>query len=92
MYLTLKTRLLDTDETISEDLCRILLHKFIADYFPSKNQIYENKILLLISRYVMKINLLDYFYSILFGKNPSFRFEYRFNALEKFVLKVLTSV
>ncbi|CAF0824622.1 unnamed protein product [Adineta steineri] len=37
MYLTLKTRLLDTDETISEDLCRILLHKFIADYFPSKN-------------------------------------------------------
>ncbi|CAF0826166.1 unnamed protein product [Adineta steineri] len=86
MYLTLKLRLLGTDETISEDLCRILLHTFTADCFPLKN------IELHKSRYVMKINLLDYFYSIFFEKNPSCRFEHRLNTLTKFILKILTSV
>ncbi|CAF0779691.1 unnamed protein product [Adineta steineri] len=52
---TFTIRLLNTGEDISEDLCRIL-HTFTV-------------ILLLISRYVSKLNLLDYFYSVFFGKN-----------------------
>ncbi|CAF1392236.1 unnamed protein product [Adineta steineri] len=63
------------------------------------HHIFEDEILLSISRYVIKLNdqikqlnLLDYIYSILFGKNPLFRLEHRLNALEKFILKILTSV
>ena len=60
---------------------------------------FEEEILLSISRYVVKLNdhrkqtnLLDYIYSIIFGKNPLFRTEHRLNALEKLILKILTSV
>ncbi|CAF1348531.1 unnamed protein product [Adineta steineri] len=51
---TFKTQLLNTDESIS--------HTFTTDCFPLK------KIELHKSRHVMKLNLLDYFYSIFFGK------------------------
>jgi DNA-dependent protein kinase catalytic subunit len=64
-----------------------------------QHHIFEDEILSSISRYVTKLNdqikqlnLLDYIYSILFGKNPLFRLEHRLNALEKFILKMLTSV
>jgi DNA-dependent protein kinase catalytic subunit len=60
---------------------------------------FEEEILLSISRYVVKLNdpikqtnLLDYIYSIIFGKNSLFRTEHRLNALEKLILKILTSV
>ena len=64
-----------------------------------KHHIFEEEILASISRYVVKLNdhlkqtnLLDYIYSIIFGKNPLFRTEHRLNALEKLILKILTSV
>jgi DNA-dependent protein kinase catalytic subunit len=60
---------------------------------------FEEEILLSISRYVVKLNdhikqsnLLDYIYAIIFGKNSLFRTEHRLNALEKLILKILTSV
>ena len=60
---------------------------------------FEEEILASISRYVIKLNdsakqsdLLDYIYSIIFGKNSLFRTEHRLNALEKLILKILTSV
>jgi hypothetical protein len=64
-----------------------------------QHHIFEEEILSSISRYVIKLNdhikqmnLLDYINSILFGKNPLFRLEHRLNALEKLILKILTSV
>jgi hypothetical protein len=64
-----------------------------------QHHIFEDEILSSISRYVIKLNdstkqfnLLEYIYSILFGKNPLFRLEHRLNALEKLILKILTSV
>ncbi|CAF1316968.1 unnamed protein product [Adineta steineri] len=64
-----------------------------------QHHIFEEEILLSISRYVVKLNnqikqtnLLDYIYSIIFGKNTLFRTEHRLNALEKLILKILTSV
>ncbi|CAF0848203.1 unnamed protein product, partial [Adineta ricciae] len=64
-----------------------------------QRHVFEEEILLSISRYVIKLNdhqkqsnLLDYIYSIIFGKNPLFRTEHRLNALEKLILKILTSV
>ncbi|UJR22353.1 hypothetical protein I4U23_025415 [Adineta vaga] len=63
------------------------------------HHIFEDEILSSISRYVIKLNdqikqlnLLNYIHSILFGKNPLFRLEHRLNALDKFILKILTSV
>ncbi|CAF1189299.1 unnamed protein product, partial [Adineta ricciae] len=63
------------------------------------HHIFEEEILSSISRYVTKLNqqnkqmnLLNYIHSILFGKNPLFRLEHRLNALDKFILKILTSV
>ena len=60
---------------------------------------FEDEILSSISRYVGKLTesskqqqLLSYLYAILFGHNALFRVEHRFNALEKFVLKIFTSV
>ncbi|CAF1481893.1 unnamed protein product [Adineta steineri] len=59
LNLTFKTQLLNTDESISEDLHRIL-HTFTTDCFSLKSaqeyhhyqdHIFENEILLLISRY-----------------------------------------
>ncbi|CAF4662273.1 unnamed protein product, partial [Rotaria sp. Silwood2] len=64
-----------------------------------QNHIFEDEILSSINRFIIKLNdhnkqmnLLDYIYSILFGKNILFRIEHRLNALEKFILKMLTSV
>jgi DNA-dependent protein kinase catalytic subunit len=64
-----------------------------------QHHIFEEEILSSINRYVIKLNdqtkqlnLLEYIQSILFGKNPLFRLEHRLNALEKFILKMLTSV
>ncbi|CAM4805641.1 unnamed protein product [Rotaria magnacalcarata] len=64
-----------------------------------QNHIFEDEILSSINRFIIKLNdhnkqmnLLDYIYSILFGQNPLFRLEHRLNALEKFILKMLTSV
>jgi DNA-dependent protein kinase catalytic subunit len=64
-----------------------------------QHHIFEDEILSSINRYIIKLNdqikqlnLLDYIYTILFGKNPLFRLEHRLNALEKFILKILTSV
>ena len=64
-----------------------------------ERHIFEEEILSSISRYISKLNdstkqmnLLEYIQSILFGQNPLFRFEHRLNALEKFILKILTSV
>ncbi|CAF4425267.1 unnamed protein product, partial [Adineta steineri] len=51
------------------------------DEFKYQDHIFENEILLLISRYIIKLNLLNYFYSIFLGKNPLFCFEHRLNAL-----------
>ena len=52
-----------------------------------------------ISRYVVKLNdqtkqlnLLDYIYSIFLEKIHYFVLEHRLNALEKLILKILTSV
>lgn len=63
------------------------------------NHIFEDEILASINRFIIKLNdhnkqmnLLDYIYSILFGHNSLFRLEHRLNALEKFILKMLTSV
>lgn len=63
------------------------------------HHVFEEEILASISRYVVNLNnylkqnnLLDYIYSIIFGKNPLFRTEHRLNALEKLILKILTSV
>lgn len=60
---------------------------------------FEEEILSSISRYVVQLkdvqrqtNLLDYVYSIIFGKNPLFRSEHRLHALEKLILKILTSL
>ena len=60
---------------------------------------FEEEILASISRHVVQLNdqskqanLLDYIYSIIFGKNPLFRTEHRLHALEKLILKILTSV
>ncbi|CAF3649152.1 unnamed protein product [Adineta steineri] len=69
-----------------------ITYTFTADCFPLKNHIFENDFFLLINRYVIKINLRNYFYLIFFGKNPSFRFKHGLNALEIFILKILTSV
>ncbi|CAF1378532.1 unnamed protein product [Adineta steineri] len=66
--------------------------KGTQEYHDYQDDIYENEILLLTNRYVIGLNLLDYFYSIFFGKTLSFSFEHRLNALEKFILKILTSV
>jgi len=64
-----------------------------------KHHAFEEEILSSISRYVIKLNdhikqtnLLDYIYSIIFGKISLFRTEHRLNALEKLILKILTSV
>ncbi|CAF5154228.1 unnamed protein product, partial [Rotaria sp. Silwood1] len=64
-----------------------------------QHHIFEEEILLSISRYVINLNnhikqtnLLDYIYSIIYGKNLLFRTEHRLNALEKLILKILTSV
>jgi hypothetical protein len=64
-----------------------------------QHHVFEEEILLSISRYVVKLNdhikqtnLLNYIYSIIFGKNSLFRTEHRLNALEKLILKILTSV
>jgi hypothetical protein len=64
-----------------------------------QQHIFEEEILSSISRYVIKLNdhvkqlqLLDYIHGIIFGKNPLFRLEHRLNALEKLILKILTSV
>ncbi|CAF1236923.1 unnamed protein product [Rotaria sordida] len=64
-----------------------------------QHHIFEEEILLSISRYVINLNnhikqsnLLDYIYSIIYGKNSLFRTEHRLNALEKLILKILTSV
>ena len=64
-----------------------------------QHHIFEEEILSSISRYVIKLNdqtkqlnLLEYIQTILFGKNPLFRLEHRLNALDKFILKMLTSV
>ncbi|CAF3812228.1 unnamed protein product [Rotaria sordida] len=64
-----------------------------------QNHIFEDEILSSINHFIIKlndynkqINLLDYIYSILFGHNSLFRIEHRLNALEKFILKILTSV
>ena len=60
---------------------------------------FEEDILGSISRYVVQLkdfkrqtNLLDYIYSIIFGKNSLFRSEHRLQALEKLILKIFTSV
>ena len=64
-----------------------------------QHHIFEDEILLSINRYVINLNshlkqtnLLDYIYSIIFGRNSLFRTEHRLNALEKLILKILTSV
>ena len=60
---------------------------------------FEEEILSSINRFVSQLNsaqkqnqLLDYMFTIIFGKNPLFRIEHRLNALEKLILKILTSV
>jgi hypothetical protein len=64
-----------------------------------QHHIFEDEILSSINRYVIKLNdqakqlnLLEYIQKILFGQNPLFHLEHRLNALEKFILKILTSV
>ncbi|CAF4915020.1 unnamed protein product, partial [Rotaria sp. Silwood1] len=64
-----------------------------------QHHIFEDEILSSINRFIIKLNdhnkqmyLLDYIYSILYGQNLLFRIEHRLNALEKFILKILTSV
>ncbi|CAF3705516.1 unnamed protein product [Adineta steineri] len=78
LNLIFKTRLLDTNEGISEDLCH-LLHTVTTNCFPLKSIEFHK------SRHGIKLNLPDYFYLIFFGKNPSIRFEHRLNALEEFI-------
>ncbi|CAF0801295.1 unnamed protein product [Adineta steineri] len=85
LNLTFKTQSLDTNEGTQE------YHDY-QDKFEYQDHIFENEILLSISRHGIKLNLLDYFYSIFFGKNPSFGFEHRLNALETLTLKILISV
>ena len=77
----------------------ILFELLIWMLSSEQHHIFEEEILSSISRYVIKLNdqnkqlnLLDYIYKILFGKNPLFHLEHRLNALEKFLLKILTSV
>jgi len=64
-----------------------------------QHHLFENEILSSINRFIIKLNdqikqlnLLDYIYSIIYGKNLLFRFEHRLNALEKLILKILTSI
>ena len=77
----------------------ILLELLIWMLCCEQHHIFEDEILTSINRYIIKLNdhdkqmnLLDYIYSILFDKNPLFRLEHRLNALDKFILNVLTSV
>jgi len=64
-----------------------------------KHHRFEDEIFSSISRFINKLNdpnqqmnLLDYIFNILFGKNTLFHLEHRLNAFEKLILKILTSV
>ncbi|CAF3651048.1 unnamed protein product [Rotaria socialis] len=77
----------------------ILLELLIWMLCCEQHHAFEEEILFSISRFVINLNnhvkqtnLLDYVYSIIFGKNSLFRTEHRLNALEKLILKILTSV
>lgn len=77
----------------------ILFEQLIWMLCCEQHHAFEEEILASISRFVVNLNnhikqtkLLDYIYTIIFGKNPLFRTEHRLNALEKLILKILTSV
>jgi hypothetical protein len=74
----------------------VLLELLIWMLCCESRHVFEEEILASITRYATQLSdqshLLDYIYSIVFGKNVLFRTEHRLHALEKFILKVLTSV